>query len=225
MTGDLVPHNIWNTDVRQNIETINVATAAIRKYFPKTQLIPVLGNHDVHPVNLWVSIMQILPDTVQNSMKVWFSLDLAHQELQPNFPQITSILPPQRHGQIGFHQNRSIPFSMPDITTCGSQRNSGSLFWIRTYAIAITCKKSFRAYIYILLNYNLPKHYLTKYFVLFRWQVYQHRDPGGQLQWLTRELHKSEERGELVHILGHVPPSQEECWTVWSRNFYRIINR
>lgn len=57
------------------------------------------------------------------------------------------------------------------------------------------------------------------------WQMYEPKDPGNQLQWLVDELQKSEERNQFVHIIGHVPPGHEECFHVWSRNFYEIVRR
>ena len=57
------------------------------------------------------------------------------------------------------------------------------------------------------------------------WQLYQFRDPGKQLKWLTDVLRQSRIWGEKVHIVGHLPPGQNECSSVWSRNFYEIVNR
>lgn len=57
------------------------------------------------------------------------------------------------------------------------------------------------------------------------WQVFEHRDPGGQLQWLVKELYEAESVGAKVHILGHIPPSLDECWSTWQKNFYKIISR
>lgn len=31
-------------------------------------------------------------------------------------------------------------------------------------------------------------------------------DPGNMLQWLENELRASESKGQLVHIIGHIPP-------------------
>lgn len=48
-------------------------------------------------------------------------------------------------------------------------------------------------------------------------------DPANQLQWLIHILQASEEKGERVHIIGHIPPGL--CLSSWSWNYYHIINR
>ncbi|ODM95237.1 Sphingomyelin phosphodiesterase [Orchesella cincta] len=53
MTGDLVPHNIWYTDEEENKEIIRLVSKIMYEYFPNTKLIPCLGNHEAHPVNLY----------------------------------------------------------------------------------------------------------------------------------------------------------------------------
>lgn len=53
MTGDLVPHNIWYTDEEENKEIIHQVSQVLYDYFPSTRIIPCLGNHEAHPVNLY----------------------------------------------------------------------------------------------------------------------------------------------------------------------------
>ncbi|OQR76523.1 sphingomyelin phosphodiesterase-like [Tropilaelaps mercedesae] len=57
------------------------------------------------------------------------------------------------------------------------------------------------------------------------WLLVDSRDPGGQLQWLVRELADSEVRGQRAHIIGHVPPSSFDCIHSWSEQFLRIVQR
>ncbi|KAF5270385.1 hypothetical protein FQR65_LT05573 [Abscondita terminalis] len=57
------------------------------------------------------------------------------------------------------------------------------------------------------------------------WLVFDDRDPLGQLQWLADELFEAEKNDEVVHILSHVPPGDDECMTQWSHEFKRIIER
>ncbi|XP_064489500.1 sphingomyelin phosphodiesterase-like [Ornithodoros turicata] len=57
------------------------------------------------------------------------------------------------------------------------------------------------------------------------WLVYNSTDPEDQLQWLVSQLQESEDAGEKVLIIGHVPPGYSECTKVWSREFHRIVNR
>ncbi|KAK4313929.1 hypothetical protein Pmani_014760 [Petrolisthes manimaculis] len=57
------------------------------------------------------------------------------------------------------------------------------------------------------------------------WLVENSEDPGGELAWLEEELYRAEEAGELVHLLGHVPPGTAASERTWSREFSRIIER
>ena len=52
MTGDLVPHNVWSTDPEENVQIVRNCSNLIHRYFPNTRVIPVVGNHESHPVNL-----------------------------------------------------------------------------------------------------------------------------------------------------------------------------
>ncbi|KAB0397067.1 hypothetical protein E2I00_012022, partial [Balaenoptera physalus] len=55
------------------------------------------------------------------------------------------------------------------------------------------------------------------------WLLINSTDPAGQLQWLVGELQASEDRGDKVHIIGHIPPGH--CLKSWSWNYYRIVER
>ncbi|XP_077596610.1 sphingomyelin phosphodiesterase [Stigmatopora nigra] len=55
------------------------------------------------------------------------------------------------------------------------------------------------------------------------WLMVNSTDPANQLQWLVHILQSSEDKGEKVHIIGHIPPSL--CLSSWSWNYYHIINR
>ncbi|XP_015791561.1 sphingomyelin phosphodiesterase [Tetranychus urticae] len=57
------------------------------------------------------------------------------------------------------------------------------------------------------------------------WLLLNSTDPADELTWLINELQTSELLGEKVHIIGHIPPGSNDCLQVWSRNYYRIINR
>uniref|UniRef100_A0AC35U4T5 Sphingomyelin phosphodiesterase n=1 Tax=Rhabditophanes sp. KR3021 TaxID=114890 RepID=A0AC35U4T5_9BILA len=57
------------------------------------------------------------------------------------------------------------------------------------------------------------------------WLYLNQTDPDGSLSWLVKELFDAENKGNYVHILGHVPPGDAECLEGWARNYYRIINR
>ncbi|XP_007555851.1 sphingomyelin phosphodiesterase [Poecilia latipinna] len=55
------------------------------------------------------------------------------------------------------------------------------------------------------------------------WLLVNSTDPANQLQWLVQVLQASEDRGEKVHIIGHIPPGL--CLGSWSWNYYHIVNR
>ncbi|KAJ1075747.1 hypothetical protein K5549_020056, partial [Capra hircus] len=55
------------------------------------------------------------------------------------------------------------------------------------------------------------------------WLLINSTDPAGQLQWLVGELQAAEDRGDKVHIIGHIPPGH--CLKSWSWNYYRIVER
>lgn len=57
------------------------------------------------------------------------------------------------------------------------------------------------------------------------WLLLNSTDPTGELSWLVVELQKAEDKGEKVHIIGHIPPGVPDCLAVWSYNYNKIINR
>ncbi|XP_046910955.2 sphingomyelin phosphodiesterase-like [Dermatophagoides farinae] len=57
------------------------------------------------------------------------------------------------------------------------------------------------------------------------WVLLNATDPGQQLEWLIQQLTESERLGEMVQIIGHVPPGSNDCAQIWSMNYNQIINR
>jgi sphingomyelin phosphodiesterase len=57
------------------------------------------------------------------------------------------------------------------------------------------------------------------------WILYESIDPEGHLDWFSKTMYAAERAGEKVWILGHVPPGSKDCWSKWSQQFHRIINR
>lgn len=51
------------------------------------------------------------------------------------------------------------------------------------------------------------------------------RDPGGQLGWLEERLRELEKIGEHAVIIGHIPPSVDECLYEWSKRFSILMER
>ncbi|XP_022913387.1 sphingomyelin phosphodiesterase-like [Onthophagus taurus] len=66
----------------------------------------------------------------------------------------------------------------------------------------------------------------SNYCISLSWfLVVNSTDPAQELKWLVYELEQAENAGEKVHIIGHIPPGDSDCLKVWSRNFYKIIDR
>ena len=51
-TGDILPHNIWESTVDEAQKEFRDTVEEIRAAFPHIPVYPALGNHEVHPVNL-----------------------------------------------------------------------------------------------------------------------------------------------------------------------------
>ncbi|XP_046645796.1 sphingomyelin phosphodiesterase-like [Daphnia pulicaria] len=62
-------------------------------------------------------------------------------------------------------------------------------------------------------------------YTLNYWTYYKSQDPASSLLWLSQVLEEAELAGEKVHILSHIPPGSGDCWTIFSREFSKIINR
>ncbi len=48
-TGDAPPHDVWNQSAAYNMQTLDSLMALLKHYFPTTQVIPSVGNHDTFP--------------------------------------------------------------------------------------------------------------------------------------------------------------------------------
>ncbi|KAL1505482.1 hypothetical protein ABEB36_005045 [Hypothenemus hampei] len=59
------------------------------------------------------------------------------------------------------------------------------------------------------------------------WLVFENNDTYDQLKWLVDVLSQAEKNGEKVHLLAHVPVTDEyySCTQVWSRELTKIILR
>nr|XP_036224039.1 sphingomyelin phosphodiesterase isoform X2 [Bactrocera oleae] len=57
------------------------------------------------------------------------------------------------------------------------------------------------------------------------WLYYEGTNKIPQLQWLHDTLLAAEKAGEYVHILGHIPSGDGSGWSVWAREFSRLVER
>ncbi|KAL0267657.1 UNVERIFIED_CONTAM: hypothetical protein PYX00_009860 [Menopon gallinae] len=57
------------------------------------------------------------------------------------------------------------------------------------------------------------------------WLILNSTDPEQELEWLVDILKEAEEKGEKVHIIGHIPPGHTDCLKTWQTNYYDIVER
>jgi len=50
-TGDTAGHHVLTQTYSENFEAIELATKLLKEYFPKSIIIPSIGNHDTYPIN------------------------------------------------------------------------------------------------------------------------------------------------------------------------------
>ncbi|KAK2703000.1 hypothetical protein QYM36_018450, partial [Artemia franciscana] len=52
-TGDLPPHDIWETDATEHLNIIQEMTNLLLEFFPNIPVYGAIGNHESHPVNAY----------------------------------------------------------------------------------------------------------------------------------------------------------------------------
>lgn len=57
------------------------------------------------------------------------------------------------------------------------------------------------------------------------WLLYEDLDPNGQLNWLIQTLKAAEKNKEKVHILMHIPPGSKDLYSIWAKQYARIVDR
>ncbi|KAI9297579.1 sphingomyelin phosphodiesterase [Neoconidiobolus thromboides FSU 785] len=89
-------------------------------------------------------------------------------------------------------------------------------------AIGVYSMKPFPGLKVISLNTNMC--YLLNFWLVSSLQK-DNQDPNFILHWLIQELNEAENTGEMVYIIGHVPPAHPDCFPYWSDGFHQIVNR
>lgn len=51
-TGDIISHRVWDTSVDGNQQALTLIYDLLDKYFGNATVLPVLGNHEPHPLNV-----------------------------------------------------------------------------------------------------------------------------------------------------------------------------
>ncbi|XP_049514206.1 sphingomyelin phosphodiesterase [Dermacentor silvarum] len=73
-TGDMVPHDVWNTSREGNIAVTKYTADAIAKFLPGVPVFPAVGNHEGHPANCFPP-----PEEKGNMSASWIFDALADQ--------------------------------------------------------------------------------------------------------------------------------------------------
>jgi sphingomyelin phosphodiesterase len=96
--------------------------------------------------------------------------------------------------------------------------------WLPSDAIDTVLKGGFYS---VLIQNNLRVISLQTNFCNNKnwWLLINGTDPAGHLSWLVQELQSAEDKGEKVHIIGHIPPGHGDCIKTWSYNYHKIVNR
>ncbi|CAG0891968.1 unnamed protein product [Darwinula stevensoni] len=82
-TGDILPHNIWESTVDEAQKEFRDTVEELRAAFPHIPVYPALGNHEVHPVNLvawlyeeaarlWPSLFEVPKGESSNILRAGF---------------------------------------------------------------------------------------------------------------------------------------------------------
>nr|XP_027229241.1 sphingomyelin phosphodiesterase-like [Penaeus vannamei] len=173
-TGDVVPHNMWSTSREWNLRLVRETNALVRKWFPDVPVFPVVGNHEMSPLDQYSNP----GDAPEELSADWLYEELAAQwaHLIPSF-------------------------------------NDSTVLHAGYYSVLI--KPGFRV-----ISFNSMFGYGSNI-----WLVQTSNDPAGELAWLEDQLAKAEAAGELVHLLGHIPPGIIDVHRAWSREYNRIVVR
>lgn len=70
-TGDNVNHHDFFQSTSSNLQLISNLTNEIKLHFPKAILIPVIGNHDMYPIDQFNSDLEIYKFTLYELSKIW----------------------------------------------------------------------------------------------------------------------------------------------------------
>ncbi|CAG7817877.1 unnamed protein product [Allacma fusca] len=95
ISGDFIPHNMWRTSKADNIREIEYVSSVLRNYFQDTQMIPILGNHEPHPVNMFSPVnapsalsTRWVFNVTKNSWMNWIPPEAAQDYIQHHYYSI-----------------------------------------------------------------------------------------------------------------------------------------
>uniref|UniRef100_A0A1I7T0R0 Sphingomyelin phosphodiesterase n=1 Tax=Caenorhabditis tropicalis TaxID=1561998 RepID=A0A1I7T0R0_9PELO len=196
-------------------QTFDSAMRHISKTFKDLDYIIITGDFEAH--DSWDYTEDLTRENMNNMTNVFL-------EYFPNVPVYVSI-----GNHEGVPQDAMAPHTMPEYDTRGPQwlykiMSDMWAHWIPKEALdTVQYRASYAVY---------PKPGLklislnTIYCSEFNFYLYVNEvDPDATLEWLIEELVDSEKKGELVHIISHIPPGDNYCLKGWSWNFFEIVKR
>uniref|UniRef100_A0A1I7X6J4 Sphingomyelin phosphodiesterase n=1 Tax=Heterorhabditis bacteriophora TaxID=37862 RepID=A0A1I7X6J4_HETBA len=212
-----VPAGKWGMPYACDLpyETFESALKHISKNHTDLDYIIITGDFEAH--DSWDYTETLTKENMQNMTNVLL-------KYFPNTPVYIAI-----GNHEGVPQDAMAPHTMPEYDQRGPQwlysimKNMWSK-WIPNSALPdVQYRASYAVY---------PKPGLklisinTIYCSEFNFYLYIDQvDPDATLQWLIDELMDSEQKGDKVHIISHIPPGDNYCLKGWSHNFFEIIKR
>ncbi|EJU03163.1 sphingomyelin phosphodiesterase [Dacryopinax primogenitus] len=175
-TGDVPPHDVWETTQYNTTVTETVAFNTMRQILG-VPIFPTIGNHETSPSDLFQPASIVDPPDNQwlfdnLTAKSWFGW-LGNEELE---------YARTHRGRYTTRPMEGLKIISVNTNDCYAQN-----YWL----FADTSKL----------------------------------DPNGQLAWLAEELADSEEQGERVWIITHIPPGVPDCFRSWSEVHHQIVQR
>ncbi|RUP47644.1 Metallo-dependent phosphatase-like protein [Jimgerdemannia flammicorona] len=211
LTGDIPPHNIWQTlPISATHRTEQIAYNLLRRYFgpPDESLLgvplyPTIGNHEVAPANLYPPHGMENPklpggdaswlyNSLAKSWKPWLGGRAANQVMRNGGSYAVKVADKLR---------------LVSLNTNFCYVNNWWLFKDTNDTVGFTPKIPHRS---CLVNYPTS---ITK------------QDPNNILAWLIHQLQLAEDAGDRVWIIGHHPPGVPDCFHEYSARFSKIVER
>ncbi|PYH73945.1 Metallo-dependent phosphatase [Aspergillus vadensis CBS 113365] len=195
-TGDIVPHDIWNTSQQSVLANFNATNSALHTLLNNNNntntnnnpIYSAIGNHDTHPVNIFPGSLNI-PKELVDVEWTYTALTTHWRTLQNNPTLITT-----RFG--AYATTYTLPPTHEEDPTPNPK-------------IKIISYNSNLYYRLNLLLYTSPMPI----------------DPMAQFTWLISELHTAEQEGVKVLLITHIPISSKETLPAYADTLRRILYR
>ncbi|KAI8835339.1 Metallo-dependent phosphatase-like protein [Chytridium lagenaria] len=202
ITGDLVPHNLWETTKDKVFEELDQAITLIREGLPpNTLVIPAIGNHDTSPSNYFA------PTTLAGYSRA--PKDTEYAPAVEAYRKLASLYSPWLPAQ-----------AIESVKKLGQYSYSPAK-GLRVISVNTNYCYTVDFFTYIVSPPDLqPFLYLTNPFTeLLHPQRRQHP----RLDRLR--THPSRSRWRICWIIGHHSPGTSDCLENWSHGFYEIVKR